>query len=34
MSRIVPGALHQATWTGDQESMIVKHEAYADLVKP
>ncbi len=29
MSRIVRAALLQATWTGDQESMIVKHEEYA-----
>ena len=29
MSRIVRGALLQATWTGDKESMIVKHEEYA-----
>ena len=29
MSRIVRGALLQATWTGDKESMIQKHEKYA-----
>lgn len=29
MSRIVRGALLQATYTGDQESMIQKHEKYA-----
>ena len=29
MSRIVRGALVQASWTGDKESMIQKHEAYA-----
>jgi len=29
MSRIVRGALLQATYTGDQESMIKKHEKYA-----
>ena len=29
MSRIVRGALVQATWTGDKESMIQKHEQYA-----
>ena len=29
MSRIVRGALVQATWTGDKESMIQKHEGYA-----
>ena len=29
MSRIVRGALLQATYTGDQESMIQKHEEYA-----
>ena len=28
MSRIVRAALLQATWTGDKESMIQKHEAY------
>ena len=29
MSRIVRGALLQAEWTGDKESMIQKHEKYA-----
>src|SRR5690606_35648919 len=29
MSRSVRGALVQATWTGDKESMIHKHEGYA-----
>ena len=29
MSRIVRGALVQATWTGDKESLIQKHEQYA-----
>ena len=29
MPRIVRGALVQASWTGDKESMIKKHEAYA-----
>ena len=29
MPRIVRGALIQATWTGDKESMIQKHEGYA-----
>ena len=29
MSRIVRGALLQASWSGDQESMIEKHEMYA-----
>ena len=29
MSRIVRGALVQATWTGDKESMIQKHEQHA-----
>ena len=29
MPRIIRGALVQATWTGDKESMIQKHEAYA-----
>jgi len=29
MSRIVRGALVQASWTGDKESMIVKHEQFA-----
>ena len=29
MSRIVRGALLQASWSGDQESMIQKHEMYA-----
>ena len=29
MSRIIRGALLQATYTGDQESMIQKHEKYA-----
>ncbi|RME84336.1 MAG: acyltransferase [Caldilineae bacterium] len=29
MSRIVRAALLQATWTGDKESMIAKHEDYA-----
>ena len=29
MSRIVRGALLQASWTGDHESMIQKHEKYA-----
>jgi beta-ureidopropionase len=29
MARLVKGALLQATWTGDKESMIQKHEAYA-----
>ena len=29
MARTVRGALVQATWTGDKESMIQKHEAYA-----
>ncbi|HSO29925.1 MAG TPA: nitrilase-related carbon-nitrogen hydrolase [Candidatus Sulfomarinibacteraceae bacterium] len=29
MPRIVRGALLQATWTGDKESMIAKHEGYA-----
>ncbi len=29
MSRIVRGALVQATWTGDKESMIQKHEGHA-----
>ncbi|MBI2763104.1 MAG: acyltransferase, partial [Chloroflexi bacterium] len=29
MPRIVRGALLQATWTGDKESMIAKHEAAA-----
>ena len=29
MPRIVRGALLQATWTGDKESMIQKHEGYA-----
>ena len=27
MPRIVRGALVQATWTGDKESMIQKHES-------
>jgi hypothetical protein len=27
--RIIRGALLQATWTGDKESMIQKHEGYA-----
>ena len=29
MPRIVRGALLQATWAGDKESMIQKHEGYA-----
>ena len=29
VTRIVRGALLQATWTGDKESMIQKHEGYA-----
>ena len=29
MARIVRGALVQATWTGDKESMILKHEQHA-----
>src|SRR5437764_15271195 len=29
MPRTVRGALLQATWTGDKESMIQKHEKYA-----
>ena len=29
MARIVRGALLQAEWTGDKESMIQKHEQYA-----
>ena len=29
MSRVVRGALVQATWTGDKESMIQKHEQHA-----
>ena len=29
MPRTVRGALVQATWTGDKESMIQKHEGYA-----
>ena len=29
MPRIVRGALLQASWTGDKESMIQKHETYA-----
>ena len=29
MARIVRGALVQATWTGDKESMIQKHEERA-----
>ena len=29
MARIVKGALLQATWTGDQQSMIDKHIEYA-----
>ena len=29
MPRILRGALLQATWTGDKESMIQKHEGYA-----
>ena len=29
MPRTVRGALVQATWTGDKESMIQKHEARA-----
>ncbi|MHB8891539.1 MAG: hypothetical protein ACYC65_05780, partial [Candidatus Limnocylindrales bacterium] len=29
MPRNVRGALLQATWTGDKESMIQKHEGYA-----
>ena len=29
MSRMVRAALLQATWTGDKESMIQKHEDYA-----
>ncbi|MBA2254108.1 MAG: acyltransferase, partial [Chloroflexi bacterium] len=29
MARIVRGALLQAEWTGDKESMIQKHEGYA-----
>ena len=29
MARTVRGALVQASWTGDKESMIQKHEAYA-----
>jgi beta-ureidopropionase len=29
MARIIRGALLQATWTGDKESMIAKHELYA-----
>ena len=29
MPRIVRGALLQASWTGDKESMIQKHEQYA-----
>lgn len=29
MARLVKGALLQATWTGDKESMIQKHEEYA-----
>ena len=33
MPRIVRGALLQATWTGDKESMIQKHEAAAHEAK-
>jgi len=33
MPRIVRGALVQATWTGDKESMIQKHEARAHEAK-
>src|SRR3970040_3040250 len=29
MPRVVRGALVQASWTGDKESMIQKHEAHA-----
>ncbi|MFD8980973.1 nitrilase-related carbon-nitrogen hydrolase, partial [Streptomyces sp. NPDC059564] len=29
MAQVVRAALVQATWTGDTESMIVKHEEYA-----
>ena len=29
MSRVVRGALVQATWTGDKESLIQKHEQHA-----
>ena len=29
MPRIVRGALLQASWTGDKESMIQKHEGFA-----
>ncbi len=29
MARIVRGALLQASWTGDKESMIEKHITYA-----
>ena len=30
MSRMVRGALIQATWTGDKQSMIDKHVAYVE----
>jgi len=33
MPRIVRGALLQATWTGDKESMIQKHEGYVHEAK-
>ncbi len=33
MPRIVRGALIQATWTGDKESMIQKHEGYVHEAK-
>jgi len=33
MPRIVRGALLQATWTGDKESMIQKHEQYVHQAK-
>ncbi len=33
MPRIVRGALLQASWTGDKESMIQKHEGYAHEAK-
>ena len=33
MARIVRGALLQAEWTGDKESMIQKHEKYAHDAK-
>ena len=30
MTRIIRGALLQATWTGDKQSMIDKHVAYVE----